>query len=201
MLYTTHLAIWGPNHQVHTKALANRLLWMFLGWSWGCQDSILLHAVPQWLPGHRQGVVFCCLSPNPANLWWQRVWRCALCWVPGLTLTLQPSSVFPWMGPASWAAPLAPRSLQWSLSTSAQLALLSHSKKASWCLSSDYSQFNRLLHNLTFFAYLPGGICHGEEFRPFQWRQDHIRKGSADRKLHLLKSYELIRRDRALKMN
>lgn len=50
-----------------------------------------------------------------------------------------------------------------------------------------------------FFAYLPGGICHGEEFRPIQWEQDHIRKGSPDRKLHLLESYELIRRDRTLK--
>lgn len=42
---------------MHGKALANRLLWKFLGWPWGCQDSILLHRVPQSLPGHRQGVV------------------------------------------------------------------------------------------------------------------------------------------------
>lgn len=74
------------------------------------------------------GSSFCHLSSNPASLWWWTVWRCAVCWMPGLTLTLQSSSVFPWIVPASWVAPLAPRSLQWSLSTSAQLALLSHGK-------------------------------------------------------------------------
>lgn len=173
---------------------------MFLDWPQAVRTASFLHDVPQGLSGQRQGVVSAALAQTQQSYGDRQDGDVLCVGCLGLTLSLQFSSAFPWMGPASWAAPLAPTSLQWSLFPSPQLALLSHGKKASWSPSSAYPQFNRLLHNLT-ISSLTSQVAFAMLRSSDLPSESRTRKSIADRKLHLLESYELIRRDRALKMN